>query len=295
MILLGKIIDRIKSMLDAEGADFYLNNLDYIPAINAAVEWVVSVVSPIIGKDKFIEERMSDLHMNRIWQTSAMSRVKFDPIDLKGEVWTITSVFVTPTVYIPTSNAMKQYHPLYRAQIQNSIGKEVYNAPIVNVHWSTGAKLRPEQSCFRPEMAYSKCDFQADRSTVEENQAVTVNPFVAGYDYKKRLPLMSFSYFPLVNYATEYLDKSGYHGGYQVTNEIDIHPHTPRQLMALSFIKKPNAIPTDANADTTYIEFPDSLSNIIAEKALNFIAYKQGDGTNIYAVTTKDLMQLLTG
>jgi hypothetical protein len=42
------------------------------------------------------------------------------------------------------------------------------------------------------------------------------------------------------------------------------------------------------------IEFPNSVFQLLFDKALSYISYKQGDGTNLYAVTAQDVQQLLT-
>jgi len=42
------------------------------------------------------------------------------------------------------------------------------------------------------------------------------------------------------------------------------------------------------------VEFPNSVFQLLFDKALNYIAYKQGDQTNIYGVTAQDIQQLLS-
>jgi hypothetical protein len=62
MILLKDIEDYIRRIgLDAEGSDRYLRDIDVIPSVNASMEWLVGILSRVVGKDKFVEEKLSDL------------------------------------------------------------------------------------------------------------------------------------------------------------------------------------------------------------------------------------------
>jgi hypothetical protein len=45
---------------------------------------------------------------------------------------------------------------------------------------------------------------------------------------------------------------------------------------------------------TDVIDFPNSVFQLLFDKALNYIAYKQGDQTNLYSVSSTDINQLLT-
>ena len=54
--------------LDAEGSDYYRDDLDYIPAINAAIQWLTSVVNLALGGDKLGEEFFRDIAFSGIFQ-----------------------------------------------------------------------------------------------------------------------------------------------------------------------------------------------------------------------------------
>jgi hypothetical protein len=60
-------------------------------------------------------------------------------------------------------------------------------------------------------------------------------------------------------------------------------------MAAVVWAKKPTEIST-INDD---IEFPDSVKQLLFNKALNYIAYKQGDGTTAYTVSNNDIQLLL--
>ena len=55
------------------------------------------------------------------------------------------------------------------------------------------------------------------------------------------------------------------------------------------YVKKP--IPAVATTDS--IPFPDTVFPLIFNKALQYVAYKQGDQTTLYTVTAADIAQLI--
>ena len=75
--------------------------------------------------------------------------------------------------------------------------------------------------------------------------------------------------------------------------EIEIVPEVDQDLIAISYLKAPAKL-TGTDADLQAIEFPEVLTDMIVNKALEFIAYKQGDATNLYGVTKGDMNQLIT-
>ena len=56
MIQAQELRDQLAFALDAEGSDHYIDDLDYIPAMNAAIKWLTNVVNSAFGKDKIGEE-----------------------------------------------------------------------------------------------------------------------------------------------------------------------------------------------------------------------------------------------
>ena len=94
-----QVIDRVRQVgLDAEGADYYDDVIDIIPAINASLEWLTAVISAAFGQKKMGEEVFQDLVQARVFQTSDFSRIFFNSTDLGHEVWTILGVYINPTV-----------------------------------------------------------------------------------------------------------------------------------------------------------------------------------------------------
>ena len=94
-----QVIDRVRQVgLDAEGADYYDDVRDIIPAINASLEWLTAIVSSAFGQKKMGEEVFQDLVQARVFQTNSFSRIFFNSADLGHEVWTILGVYIDPKV-----------------------------------------------------------------------------------------------------------------------------------------------------------------------------------------------------
>ena len=94
-----QVIDRARQVgLDAEGADYYDDIIDIIPAINASIEWLTAIISAAFGQKKMGEEVFQDLVQARVFQPSNFSRVFLNSADLGHEVWTILGVYINPKV-----------------------------------------------------------------------------------------------------------------------------------------------------------------------------------------------------
>ena len=71
-----QVIDRVRQVgLDAEGADYYDDVIDIIPAINASIEWLTAIISAAFGQKKMGEEVFQDLLQARVFQASNFSRI----------------------------------------------------------------------------------------------------------------------------------------------------------------------------------------------------------------------------
>jgi hypothetical protein len=284
MILLTDIIERMRRVgLDAEGAEFYLDDIDIIPAINAAVEWSVSIISTQLGVNKFVEEKLGELHKIRVWQSSSFSRVSMNEASLGDKVWTITGVWPNPSVYVALAD-FTSLAPLYQVQIKSLVGKVTETGNQVTVDPISGQKLKPHESVYRPEMTAIALSTEASRSTIEQVSSASNNPFAAGYPDVPEW-LRTYAYFPMTDYTSM---------GYTNTQpwEIAIKPDVKKKMIAIGYLKVPDKVPDTPAADYS-LPFPASMANILAEKALNFISYKQGDNTTINAVTNQDLITLL--
>lgn len=62
MFLAQELRDQLAFALDAENSDHYRDDLDYVPAINAAIKWLTSVVNSAYSKNKIGEEFLENYH-----------------------------------------------------------------------------------------------------------------------------------------------------------------------------------------------------------------------------------------
>lgn len=85
--------------LDAEQNDYYTFDQDYKPAINNAVEWIVTVFNEIFGEKKTIPEQLKELVKVKVWQANKYSRVSYNPLDTGHELWSILTVMPEPEIH----------------------------------------------------------------------------------------------------------------------------------------------------------------------------------------------------
>jgi len=134
----------------------------------------------------------------------------------------------------------------------------------------------PETSLWRPDLSYVKSKYSCKLLSLEQWEDNVDNIFEAG---NERL-LNSFKSYAYLNFAS-YASSA-----YNVPNpEIEIRPEVINEFVAVTYLKYPTLI----TSETDNIEFPKSLTNLVWEKAANFISYKQGDQTNLYTVTDRDI------
>jgi hypothetical protein len=234
--------------LDAEGSDYYRDDLDYIPAINAAIKWLTSVVNLTLGSDKMGEEFFRDVAYSGVFQTSQYSRVSLTTFP--SEAWTILSVFPLPTTGLT--------------------GLPNPNIP-------------DTESGHRPDLKYITSVNDCKRLTVEEWSRNRDNPFEAGYEGNSISSVLTrYCYLSPYNHSSL---NSGV-----LSQEVEIRPAIPNSLVAIFWIKKPELI-TTINDN---IEFPSSTFQLLFNKALQYIAYKQGDGSTIMTATQQDMQLLLS-
>lgn len=275
----------MKSALDAEGSDYYNFSRDFQPAINYAIEWAVSVLTPLIGEKKFSEELFRELTFARVWQTSQYSRVNINPADLDNrDIWTILAVYPVPLVVVESDPDLLINLPgQYYVEIQPFLNQQSDNKPIVTWAWNGTAPMLPHESTFRPELSHLRTTKGCRRETLERYAINKENPFSPGYSiYNKDVE--EYCYVNLINYVAKY-------GGYKlnVPREIEIAPYIPNQLVTIFYVHTPKTVTNPSDT----IEFPEIMLNILTQKALNYISIKQNNATNLYVVSGQELLQLV--
>jgi hypothetical protein len=275
----------MSSSLDAEGSSHYRDDLDYIPAINSSVLWLINVVNKVLAEKKMSPEIFRELTLAKVWQTNDFSRFSFGSPDLEMKLWTVISIIPQPKVYVPQFDALDL--TAYSSTFSNAVlavgDQDFQNAPLLDYNPITAAPLARPDSIYRPDLVHLEGENSAYRLTHEEWSVNKNNPFRPGNIIDK------------CNGKYAYLDPTDYNtmkGGY-VTDEgweLEIRPTLNRQLVTMVFVRTPEEV----TLVTDTIKFPVTFFEMIVAKALQFISYKQGDGTNLYSVTARDISTLLT-
>jgi len=263
MINATDIVVRMESALDAENSltvnGRYNWNRDFKPAINYAQEWMVSLFSAVFAENKFTEENLADLLNIRIWKTNKYSRFVFQPSVVGHKLWTTIGVYPNPEIYP--------------------------NTPIVQTDLF--------QSVYSFAHSYIKAYKSAKRITSEEVNLNRKNPFAAGNEVTICDELIECAYKTTTNFAGGYNSATGtdINGNEALLfePEISLYPDTryANVNVAMEYLK----FPTSVVNLTDNIEFPLSMANIIIEKSLEWIAYKQGT-SELKQVTKEDIAKL---
>lgn len=144
----------------------------------------------------------------------------------------------------------------------------------------TTATPDDKQSYFLPEKLHLSAELDCKRLTLEEWARNKKNPFEHGYDGAEICDnLKLYAYLSPINYRLQ-----------TVMNEIEIRPNIGNEEVTIFWAKKPDVV----TSMTDTIDFPSSTFQLLFDKALNYISYKQGDNTNLFAVSSADIQQLLT-
>jgi len=248
-ILVQDIVNRVASMIDAEGSEYYLFQQDYLPAIIQAQDFVCSVINSELGNKKFSEEIFRDLTYAQVWQASQFSRITIDPPMVGGvnQIWTILDVIPLPTTY-PAFTPVTLTNPNY--------------------------------STIRLDLSHLESEFYATRLSVEEWEWNKRNPFAQGHTPEPNEQASSYAYLMQTNYtSTNYQPQAV---GMQ-PQEIEIRPSVAAQPVTIKYVK----VPTQPAAITDNIEFPQFVKEIIVASTAHFMSYKQADQSTLQTLSTQ--------
>ena len=159
----------------------------------------------------------------------------------------------------------------------------VYKSPTTKTTGlSTPARMDDKQSLFRQDLYHVSATDSLKRLTIEEWATNTDNPFKPGYDGSAICDALK---------KGAYLDPFDYASGSSVPmiQEIEIRPAISKGNVTVFYVKKP----TEITGLGQSVDFPESVKNLLVNKALNYIAYKQGDQTNAFAVSQNDIALLV--
>jgi len=159
----------------------------------------------------------------------------------------------------------------------------VYPKPVVNKGVSGGAPTGDDsKSVFRADLSYISSEKSAKRLTLEEWNENNKNVFMPGNIILKG-DLQDYAYLDFADYSS-----SSYTGNNGVF-ELQVRPEIPNELVAMAYLKYPKQV----TLVTDSIEFPESLTDLITDLALQFIAYKQGDNTSLAIMTDRNISKLV--
>jgi|SRR3990172_136205 len=252
-ILVQDVVTQMRAALDAEGADHYDDVRDLFPAINNSVRWIENVINSAYGAKKIGEEIFQDLSMSGVFRTSKYSRISFD--EFPSTIWTLLSVYALPVT-------------------------DVNGNPTPPITSDKKSQYRPDLLHVRP------TEDGAKRLTLEEWADNKDNPFEAGYEGTAFCPaLIQRAYLNPINYGLvipiPFVPIT-------VSREIELRPALDKQLVTVFWAKNPTPIASL----TDNIQFPYQVFQLLLDRALQFVSWKQGDQTTLYMVTAQD-MQLL--
>jgi len=123
---------------------------------------------------------------------------------------------------------------------------------------------------------------QAKRITIEEYTEMKRSPFMAGSEILGWADYKEYAYVNFMDYDTA--------GVLTDPVELRIAPAINNLPVAMSYLKYPTTI----TLITDDIEFPQTLTDLIVNKALQFIALKQGDeNATLYKLTSSEIGTLI--
>ena len=262
-------IDRqILARLDAEGTDAYELNLDRIAAVNGAQDLLQSVMTSLFEAKKFSAEALRDLHYNAVYQTNHYGQVTLD-LNLNAQTYQAPERFKLWTVVA--------VHPEFVPQFRDAAPD---NDPV------------RERSKMRPDIRFIAPIKSADRGTFEDWSKRENDVFAPGNSLLTG-SLVQYVYFfgsrPMLSSSTNLS---------QLPLTIRPHVSGTRRLVAIDMLKAPRKVPEMQQGDSTYttfeLEWPESMTELVISLALRFIAFKQGDQTNLAQLTGQEMSMLLS-
>lgn len=137
------------------------------------------------------------------------------------------------------------------------------------------------KSYFRNDLYHKESTLDCKRLNLEEWARNKINPFMEGYDGDKLCSsLKRYAYLNPINYQGESVTHA---------KELEIRPSVKNEDVTVFWAKKPDEITSLSDE----IEFPNSCFQLLFDMALNYISYKQGDNTNLYSVSARDINELI--
>lgn len=274
MINVAELWKAILAQLGAEGTRRYIPRRDGIYAINGAQRTAEALITPLLAERKGSEESLSELQETRIFQTNNLGGLTLDNIfinqntTLDYQIWTVISIMAEPQSTNILATPPSQLAPIL---------------PYKNTY-------------LRNSMTYLGSGKPVHRMTMEEAALAQHNRFAPGNEVLANTDRVTYGYYMVGN-------RSDIETLIDGNREIFLTPRSKfcpiPGFVAMSYLRSaPVLALTDLDVNgnfptTLNIPYPASLFNVIRDLALNEISVKQGDGTNLYQVTSQQIGNLL--
>lgn len=134
------------------------------------------------------------------------------------------------------------------------------------------ALVTPITSVYRSDLMFVRSEHSARKMTLESWNENSKNIFEAG-NITLTGSLKAYAYLTPITYSPA------------TGTELEVRPDVSEKFVAVTYLQYPKEV----SLITDQILLPKSLTNLVYEKALNFVSYKQGDQTNLYTVTARDV------
>lgn len=201
-ILAQTLVNRMNAKLDGEGSERYLFDQDFKPAINGAIEVIVTMLNEAFAEKKLTPEALRELVKVKVWNTNAYSRFSYSDTDTGHPLWSILAIYPKPETAPPAS------------------GIKITNK---------------SESKFRPNLSFVRSKYSAKRLTLEEWNINEENIFSPG-NITLAGGLLEYAYLDPADYtSTTYQGNPG-----QI--EITIRPEINNELVAMAYLKYPNNV-----------------------------------------------------
>ena len=169
------------------------------------------------------------------------------------------------------------------------IGNEVWSilvvAPEPTLDPEIDPILNPDPTCslFVPTdtTIFVRSKYSAARQTAEEWNESDDNIFMPGNEtLQNKFKKYAYKNFTHTKPGNAVAD---------IIEEIEVRPYLEEKFVAVTYL----AYPGEIAAETDVILYPKTMKNLLIDKALQFVSFKQGDGTNLFSVMEKDIQGLV--
>lgn len=271
--------DNAQSLVDAEGGQYYLDQQDWIPAINMAYQRALTACRWELANRSGAEEQLSELKVDLLFRSNGIGVVDLGhaksatnpATENPFKPWSIVAVYAEPT----------------RAPLLSTAPPTPLPIPAngsLSYYWD-GGNTRPVGSAY-----------PVQRMTAEQLAVATTNQYMSGNETlalnSQGQPGHMRSYAYAI--AGDQQSINDNIPGDSPNLSIIIKPFalSSNQWFWISYLKEPNTITAMTGSNTGTILFPKSFLRTIADWTLYYLSIKQGDGTTLNSTAQQDAMAL---